>query len=102
MMMFWKKHWKKVKTHISNGTTKKEFQVNKTKVSFKLEEITPEERVRMSIDDLNEVLSNTTNQEIDIRNLDSLKLYLEAYYQVRFNGIDVYLYLKRIKWRRNR
>ena len=50
----------------------------------------------MSIDELNEVLSNTTNQEIDIRNLDSLKLYLEAYYQVRFNGIDVYLYLKEL------
>jgi len=86
----------KIKTHISNGITKKEFQVNKTKVSFKLEEIVPQTRIRIGIDDLNKVLSNTIGKEIDIRNLNSLSLYLEATYQVRYNAIELYINLKEL------
>jgi hypothetical protein len=86
----------KIKTHISNGITKKEFQVNKTKVSFSVETIVPPRRIRMSINELNQVLSNSTGQDIDVRNLKSLNLNLEVHYQVRYNGIDVYLYLNEI------
>jgi hypothetical protein len=91
------KSLEKIKTLIAGGTTKKEFQVNKTKVSFEIEE--PQQKIRMSIDDLNTILTNSLGEEIDVRNVSELELSLIAYYQVRYNGIDVYINLTKIDGR---